>query len=201
MASDRQSSLGNMKLNVLPGKVERICEPLGLPLLYGTCGAAAHSIPFINWMNLRVYQYLCETGKRFVPHNVIRHIAFRVLCEDLRGQAEIMPILLNFDGVTHHVFSSDALGCIGEDKMSSYAAVGSGMTTALSILRNNYNESATEVESIQLIRESILMASELLSGCGGGYIIWKVDSSGVISLVEASNEKDLRSGLDSGTRA
>ncbi len=199
-ASDKESTLGHLKQSVVAGKVEQICARLGTPLLYGTAGTAAHATVFARALSTRVYEYLVESGVRFMPHEVVRHLLFRILSEDLRGSAEIQPILLNFDGRTHHILSSDALGSTGDNEPTAYATAGSGTYAALSILTNNYETDMTQAESMQLVKNAVTVASEISVGCGKGFIIWKIDSKGVVSMEHASNEAAINSGSKMATR-
>jgi 20S proteasome alpha/beta subunit len=199
-ASDKQSTMGYLKQSVVAGKVEQICGKLGTPLLYGTAGTAAHATVFARVLSLKVYEYLVQADVRFVPHGVLRHLLFMILSQDLKGSAEIQPILLNFDGTTHHILSSDALGSTGDNEPTAYATAGSGTYAALSILTNNYDTKMTEAESLELVKNSIAVASELSVGCGKGCIVWKIDSKGVVSMEHATNEDAIKSGSKLATR-
>ena len=172
LASDKQSTMGNMAHDLETQKVFPITSNIALALA-GTVGDAAQMIRILK-MQSSVYE--SERNKKMSTKALV------TLSANILNANRYYPYMAGFifGGFVEQpeIYGIDAIGGVNEFK--KYTTSGSGGDFALGVLDNKYKDKMSKDEAINLVIESIRSSKKRDVFTGGEKIdVYFIDKKGI----------------------
>lgn len=172
VASDKQSTLGNMAHDLDTQKVYPITSNIALALA-GSVGDAAQMIRILK---LQSSLYENERNKKMNTKALV------TLCANILNANRYYPYMAGFifGGYVNkpELFGMDAIG--GLNEFTKYTTDGSGCEFALGVLDNKYKDNMSKNDAINLIVEAIRTSKKRDVYTGGEKIdIYFIDKKGI----------------------
>lgn len=147
VASDQQSTMGYMADGLDVQKV----HPITSNIVFGLAGSVGDAQQLIRVLKMESSMYENERNKKMSVKALV------TLSSNIFNANRYYPYQTFFviGGylTKPELYGIDLIG--GFDKKTNYTATGSGMTFALGVLDNKYNENMSKKEAIDLIVEAI----------------------------------------------
>ena len=183
MASDRQSTAGNIVLSKNTEKTVRVGENF----LFSGCGLAATSQRTKKILEAELKLKELKSGSKPTVKQAASLLSMMIYSQ-IRQPSMIVDQLgamfggFNEDG-TFEVYTLDPAGTV--DKVEDYDAnFGSGMPYVLGLLERQYKENMTVKEGVELALEALKSSTQRDTGSGYGFDVYTITKSGISKVVD-----------------
>lgn len=180
IAADQLATLGDFKFNTDTKKIEEITNKIVMT----TAGSVGDNQSLVRFLKAQMKLYSLEETEPTVK-SVVTLLSNILSDKYLYSYLpySIFNLLGGFD-TKPRLFSIDLVGGSGEEK--KYAATGSGMTLAYSILDSEFHEAILPEKAVELAIKSIVAARKRVSSVGGENItVYTINEKGLTEISPA----------------
>jgi len=186
LAADKRATMGHIAYDEDTRKVYKVTDSMAMTI----AGSVADAFTLIRFLRSQAQLYELERG------TVMNVRAASTLLSNVLNGNRFYPYLVQlilggYDSNGSQMYELSPVG--GGMERTKYAVSGSGTELALTVLDENYRESMTEDETIQLAIRAVKAAKkrDIYSG-GVDATITLIDSKGVKELTQEEVQKQIK---------